>query len=72
MQGPYNRSRGSTQVDSSQHMDKNDYYHSFKTRLGSRPKTRFKSWVGRSTCQVGPDFITRIIIILLISALNIN
>jgi len=55
-----------------QNMDKNYYYHSFKTWLGSRLETRFKSWVGRSTCQVDPDFITRIIIILIISTLNIN
>jgi hypothetical protein len=114
---------GSTQVNPSQRIDKNGYYHSFKTWLGSRLEIRFKSWVRwvnsanpkflmffskksmglvfypkltwvfdwvrlsqsflyfsytrtssgfESTHQVGHGFITRVIIILLISTFNIN
>jgi len=38
-------SRGSTLVDSIQYIDKNDYYYSFKTRLGSQLKYMLKSRV---------------------------
>jgi len=53
-------------------MDKNDYYHNFKTWLevDSRQGSSHRS--GGSTRQVGLVFITRVIIILLISTLNIN
>jgi hypothetical protein len=34
------------QVDPSQYKNKNSYYNSFKTRLESRPGTRFELWVG--------------------------
>jgi hypothetical protein len=44
---PRLRSGGSTQVDLSQCMDKNNYYHTFKTQLESEPKVRLRSRVRR-------------------------
>jgi hypothetical protein len=38
---------GSTQVDPSQRMDKNNYYHNLKTWLGGRLGARFFSRVWR-------------------------
>jgi hypothetical protein len=46
-QGPRYRLGGLSWVDPSRCMNKNNYYHSFKTWLGSRHKTRFRSWAGR-------------------------
>jgi hypothetical protein len=55
-QGPGHKLEGSTWVDSRQCMNKNDYYHSFQIRLGSRPETRFRSWVGRVN-SIDPKFL---------------
>jgi len=44
---PRLRSGGSTRVDLSQCMDKNNYYHTFKTQLESEPKVRLRSRVRR-------------------------
>jgi hypothetical protein len=53
--------KGSTRLNSSQCMNKNSYYHSFKIRLGSWPDSRLKSWVVR----VNPaDLIFKKIIII--------
>ena len=38
---------GSTLVDPNKHVNKNNYYHNFKTRLESQYETRFKSQVER-------------------------
>jgi hypothetical protein len=48
---PRLRSGGSTRVDLSQCMDKNNYYHTFKTQLESEPKVRLGSQVRR----INPD-----------------
>ena len=53
-------------------MDKNDYYHSFKTRLENLPDQGSSHILRGSTRQVDTSFITRVIIIILISTLNIN
>jgi hypothetical protein len=46
-QDPCHGSVKSTRVDLSQRINKNGNYNSFKTRLGNRPNTRFRSWVRR-------------------------
>jgi hypothetical protein len=45
-QGSGHGSGRSTRVDPSQHINKNNYYYSFKTRLESRPVARSRSRVG--------------------------
>jgi hypothetical protein len=47
VQGPGLGLRESARVDSSQCMNKNNYYYSFRIRLGSRLDARFKSLVRR-------------------------
>jgi hypothetical protein len=44
-QGSGHESGRSFRVDPSQHMNKNNYYYSFKTRLESRPGVRPRSCV---------------------------
>ena len=41
------RWRGSTQVDLSHRMNKNDFCHNFKTQLENWPEAMFRSWVER-------------------------
>ena len=53
-------------------MDKNDYYHSFKTRLENRPDRGSSHRSRELTCQADTGFITRVIIIVLISTFNID
>ena len=55
-QSPGHKSEGSTWTDPRQCMNKNDYYHNFKNRFGSRSKTRFRSWVEKVN-SVDPKFL---------------
>jgi hypothetical protein len=67
------RSRAGLTTNPGQHKNKNDYYHSFKTLLESRPETGLGSEPGWPLTQVNIKIKIIIIIILkLRKMINLN